>query len=229
MQIYPYNAPIILDDNTFVMYGGKTGTTTPALRDACYLIAEQQMTSYLGTFLLPTVVTGTIDYFFSPKGNFPTDYGYVSKLLWVRVTDAQEKPLYGLTGTYSFGAISEDTFGYIFIEQLYDYWHCSPYTKERFKFQYAYEAGLPTGTASQPAMLIALSTAAQIVLNELETVPANETTGDAGITDFTSLNYSEKRKMWKNTAFGASPKAAWIAHLVDSTVRKARRSVMLGR
>lgn len=226
MQIYPYTYPIILDDDKFVSHGGQTGTTTPAMRSAAYLIAEQQMTGYIGTFLLPTVVTGSMNYFSAPVGSIPTDYGYVSKLLWVRVLDPQDKELYVLSGTYSFGTIADDTFGYLFIENLYHHWNCS---NQPFRFQYAYEAGLPTGTASQPGMLVALTGAAQLVINELLPVSANETTGDAGVTDFTSLQYSETRKKWKNTAFGSSAKSAWIAKIIDGTIKKARRVFMLGK
>lgn len=229
MNIYPHSSPIILNDSIFTSYGGQTGTSSASLRNACYLIAEQQTSNYIGTFLLPTTITGSVDYFYNLRGSLSTDYGYVNKLLWMRVLDTHGDAIYGLTGTHSFASIAEDTFGYIYVEQLYNYWNCSYWGNTEYKFQYAYEAGLPTGVANQPGMLTALTTAAQLVLNELQLIPANETTGDAGITDFSSLQYSEKRKAWKNTAFGASPKSAWVAHMIDSTIKKARRAVILGR
>lgn len=235
MKIYPFKLPIILTDSIFTQYGGITGSSTSATRKAAYFIAEQQLSTYLGTLLLPTVITGTYDFFGNPKGFIPTDYGYVSKLLWLRVLDTQEKELYVLSGTNSFGAIHEDTFGYIYVENVGRLCGCLnsqgyyPGTKQEFKFQYAYEAGLPTGVGDQPSALILLTAAAQLVLNELEPVPANESTGDVGVEEFISLGYREYRKKWKNTAFGASAKSAWISHLADSTFHKARRSVMLGR
>lgn len=237
MKIYPFKLPIIMTDSIFTQYGGVTGSSTALTRQAAYFIAEQQLSTYLGTLLLPTVITGTYDFFNNPKGFIPTDYGYVSKLLWLRVLDTQEKELYVLSGTNSFGAIHEDTFGYIYVENVGKIcgWGYSSYngvypgTTQPFKFQFAYEAGLPTGVGNQPSALILLTAAAQLVLNELEPVPANETTGDAGVEEFISLGYREYRKKWKNTAFGSSAKAVWIAHMADSTFHKARRSVMLGR
>jgi hypothetical protein len=77
--------------------------------------------------------------------------------------------------------------------------------------------------------LLALTMAAQINLNEFAVVSANEGVGNVGIEEFSSLEYREKRKPWKNTSFGASAKSARVAQLVDSTIRKARRAVVLGR
>jgi len=70
--------------------------------------------------------------------------------------------------------------------------------------------------------------AAQISLNEIGFPSMNEGVGDVGIEEFYHLQYKETRKKWKNTAFGASTKASKIANLVDSTIRKARRALVLG-
>lgn len=226
MNIYPYSTPIILDDSTFVQYGGVTGTTTPAMRTAAYQIAEQQMTNHIGTFLLPTVVTETWDY--TPGIVYlATQYGYVSNLKDVQILDPEGKVLSVVTGSYyDYAAIRDDTFGYLYVQNLL--WFCNYYVNRPFKFSTTYTAGLPTGVANQPGMLMALTGAAQISLNEMLIVPANEGVGDVGIEEFTSLDYHEKRKKWHNTAFGSSAKASKIAQLVDSTVKKARRAVMLG-
>jgi len=227
MKIYPYNYPLILNDDTFVAYGGSTGTTTPQMRTAAYLIAEQQMSNHVGTFLLPTVITGSWDYQFG-NGYLATEYGYVSGLLGFVVQDHLGNTLKQLTGTHhNFAAIHDDSFGYLYIDQFLGY--CSIPCNNPYKFQAVYEAGLPTGVASQPGMLVALTAASQLVLNELLPVPANESTGDVGVLSFKSLDYSEVRKGWHKTAFGDSPKAAWVAHMVDSTIRKARRAILFGR
>lgn len=231
-KIYPYTYPLILNDEIFSEYGGKEGSSTPSRRLAAYQIAEQEMTSYIDTFLLPTKVTETKDYHYGNQF-LVTDYGYVSELLWVKVLDHNNVVLKQFSGTWSWAAIHEDTFGYLYVQDCLCYcgWneYGYDYLNQPYKFEVYYEAGLPTGTANQPAMLLALVEAAQLILNEMETIPANESTGDVGITEFTSLEYSEKRKMWKNTVFGSSPKSSWIAKLVDGTIKKARRSVMLGR
>lgn len=227
MKVYPYATPIILDDSVFVEYGGQTGTTTSAMRKAAYQVAEMQMTTHIDTFLLPTTVTGTWNYDTHGNTSLATEYGYVNELLWVRVLDHSGKELRVLDGAYhNWAAIREDTYGYVFVDQCVQSYNV---TSMPYIFQAAYVCGLPTGTANQPPMLLALTMAAQLTLNEMLIVPANETTGDAGVEEYKSLDYSEKRKKWSNSAFGASASAAKIAQLVNSTIKKARRSVMLGR
>jgi hypothetical protein len=79
-------------------------------------------------------------------------------------------------------------------------------------------------------MLSALTMSAGIELAEMTGFPtANEGVGDVGIVEYETLDYREKRKLWKNTTFGASAKSAKIANLVDGAVRKARRALFLGR
>jgi hypothetical protein len=227
LKIYPHpNKVLILTDAIFADYGGVTGTTTANMRAAAYQIAEQQMSSYIDTLLLPTVITGTYNY--NPGCSIlNTDYGYVSDILWVKILDPHGVALGMLTGTYTnYASIHEDTYGYIYVNQCLSM--CGAYNQP-YQFQVAYEAGLPTGTSSQPGMLMALSGAAQITLNEMLLVPANETTGDAGVETYRSLNYSETRKKWRNTIFGSSVQAAKIANFVDGTIKKARRGVMLGK
>jgi len=229
MKLYPFTAPIILDDSIFTAYGGLTGTSTPFMRSASYLIAEHQTSDYIGTLLLPTTLTGTSEYF-PGRGPIVTDYGYVTELGPVRARDTQGNIVFTITGTNSYAYVREDTYGYILVAA--DTVHsCFPHGAAYWpvKFEYTYVAGLPTGTANQPGMLIAMTKAAQLVLNEMYEVTANESTGDAGVTEFTILrDYSEKRKAWKNTIFGQSPAAAWIARMIDGTVKKARRALMFG-
>jgi hypothetical protein len=93
-----------------------------------------------------------------------------------------------------------------------------------------YEAGLPTGVASQPAVLLALTMAATISLNEMIFPSANESTGDIGIKEFTSMGYSgysEKRVDMQRNTFGSSAKAVKIGQLLSSTIRRARPKLFL--
>jgi hypothetical protein len=82
-------------------------------------------------------------------------------------------------------------------------------------------AGLPTGTASQADMLLALTLASEINLNRIVDATANEGTGDIGIEEFSNLGYRERRIGMKHTAFGNSAKANEIA-LMTNTYRKKR-------
>jgi len=226
MIVYPYNTPIIMDDDIFVSYGGQTGTSSLFQREAAYLIAEQQMTSYLGTYLLPTDITGSVPYDYRMKF-VPTDFGYVQRIYGARVVDAFGNTRFDISGSSSRMVINEDTFGYLY---LYDTeCRCGYPEYAPYYLQFMYQAGLPTGTANQPAMLLALTMAAQISLNEIGFPSMNEGVGDVGIEEFYHLQYKETRKKWKNTAFGASARAAKVAQLVDSTIRKARRALMIGR
>src|SRR3972149_5790771 len=61
-------APSILTDTIFVDYGGHTGTSTAAQRMAAYAIAEGQAAQEIGTFVAPTMVTGT--YSWPPMGQY---------------------------------------------------------------------------------------------------------------------------------------------------------------
>ena len=223
MNVYPYTSPIILNDQTFVNYGGQTGTTTQFQRQAAYLIAEQQMTNYVGTFLLPTIVTGT----FAPAGRVVSDYGYINQVYSVGVIsiDSYDGVSVRTQTTPGCYLIWDDTYAYIDTGCLFSACNCYPHVP--YQIQIAYQAGLPTGTANQPAFLLALTMAAQISLNEMVYPSQNEGTGDIGISEFTSIGYSEKRVPMGRNAFGTSAKAYKIGQLVQSTVKLARPTLML--
>lgn len=224
MLTYPFSSPIILTDNIFVQYGGQTGTFTSAQRQAAYLTAEMQATQYIGTFLLPTIVTGTYGY----AGRFvTTDYGYVHRIIAVTILSKDSATACTLQEDSSCAFIWDDTFGYLDARCLSaGACNCNNILVP-YQYRIAYEAGLPTGTANQPTVLLGLTMAAQIVLNEMAYPSANESTGDIGVTEFSSQQYSEKRNKLKHTAFGNSAKANYIAHLFDNTIKKARRTLVL--
>lgn len=235
MQIYPFTQPIILTDNIFLDYGGKTGTFTPAQRQSSYLVAEMQASNYIGTLLLPTNVTGTFP--FMGKRRIATDYGYVHQLYDVNVFSKS-----GLCGTCSLtdnggcGYIYEDTFGYIDVRQSLSIcgiaWDGSPlyYVNYPYQIQISYQAGLPTGTANLPPVLEALTILAQIDLNEKDPGNSgmNEGTGDVSIQEFRSLDYFEKRGEHSlvQTALGGSAKAMRARKLLDMAIKKARKVLL---
>ena len=230
MQIYPFQNPVIMNDQIFVQYGGKTGTFTPEQLQACYQMAEQQTVAFVGTFLLPTIVTGTFAPSLTYNHRIPTDYGYVHRILDVIVKTGQVTYSGGCELLSSRGGafIYEDTFGYIDVYKLQNIYGCgvgsSPY-----QYQIAYEAGLPTGTATLPLMLAAMTMATQINLNLLYPgiVGMNEGVGDVGIQEFESFGYHERRTAHSlvKTAFGGSAQASKIASMIKSCVRLARRSL----
>lgn len=220
MQIYPYSSPIILSDSVFTMYGGQTGTFGAAQRNAAYVIAEQQATTHIGAFLLPTIVTGTFPY----SSRIPTDYGYVSRVLSVGVLSKSSNCVLQSASGCVF--VWEDTFGYLDPSCIINSCNCAGWSIP-YQFQIAYESGLPTGTANQPGSLLALTMAATISLNEMIFPSQNEAVGDVGVQEFSSIDYSEKRVALGRNAFGSSAKAQKIAQLLNSTIKRAKKSLRL--
>jgi hypothetical protein len=238
MQIYPFNSPIILNDAVFSQYGGNgTGTFASAILQNAYLMAEMQVTSYIGAPLLPVTVTGT--YPFMHQNRLATDYGYVQQLLNVSILTRQNCTDCSLTSNEGCGYVYSDTFGYIDFRQLssicgWSWWGfpSSPYVLSYapYQIQVAYTAGLPTGTATQPGILRALTIVAQIALDDMfpGVVGQNESVGAVGIQEFKSLDYSEKRAdhALVKTALGDDARSQRAKKLIDMSVRKARKVLL---
>lgn len=222
MQTYPHNSALILNDSIFVEYGGQTGSFTAAQRSNSYRIAEQQASRYIGTLLLPTIVTGTFGY----EPRIVTDYGYVHDVYTVNILSQNNLQNCTLQSDEACVFLHEDTFGYLDVSCIINYCNCSgpivPY-----QVQVAYLAGLPSGTASQPPVLLALTMAATIALNEMTFPSQNESTGDIGLESYSSLDYSEKRVKARRTVFGTSARAEKIANLLDGAIKKARPAIYL--
>jgi hypothetical protein len=201
-----------------------------------------QTANYIGTLLLPAIVTGTFVTVQTATQRLTTDYGYVHRIVDVQVLTEKITLSGGCELLSSKGGafIYEDTFGYIDVYKLntiygiqynpYPYGGYLPISSNTpYQYRIVYEAGLPTGTASMPLMLQAMTMAAQIHLNEMfpGVVGMNEGTGDVGIQEYESFGYRERRTahaLVKN-AFGGSAIASKIASLIRSCVKLARRSL----
>jgi len=205
MTQYPYNSPQILSDSVFVLYGGNIGTSTSFQRQAAFLLAEEQMTEHLSSFLLPTIITGSAE---RVNGTvYELDYGHVQNVLRVTIVALQNTNPY-TTKTYTGTAsiVSQD-YGYINI-----------YTPAMYgivqSISAVYESGLATGTYTNPAVLTALTMAAQINLNEMDVSLSNESTADVGVQSFSNQSYSELRTKLGTTSFGNSAMSQRVARLV---------------
>ena len=206
MMEYPYNSSIVLTDSLFVKFGGQLGTSTSQQREMAYLLAEDQMTEHLSTFLIPTTITGSIS--LMNNGLFATEFGHVRQVNSVSIEVVRQlNPLQTEIHTGS-ALIRNAEHGYleVFVNCNYGLWMYKSYA--------AYESGFSTGTSAQPAMLAALTLAAQINLNEMDVSLANEGVADIGIQRFSNQSYSEERKFLGNTVFGNSAAAQRIARLV---------------
>lgn len=239
MQNYPFSSPIILNDDIFSQFGGQgTGTFPSATLQAAYQMAEIQVTDYIGAPLLPIAVTGT--YPFMHQNRIATDYGYVSQLLGVSILTKQNCNDCGLTiNSNACGYVYQDTYGYVDFRQLatvcgWSWWGFpySPYvlTYAPYQIQFAYITGLPTGTASQPTILRALTIVAQTNLNDMfpGVVGQNESVGAVGIQEYHSLDYFEKRAEHAliKTALGDDAMSQRAKKLIDSTVKRARKVLL---
>lgn len=217
-MIYPYTSAQVLTDAIFTEYGGSTGTSTAAQRQAAYYIAERWMSSEVGTLIVPTDVTGTF-YYPNVGNSIKLDYSYVWSVSQVRFIDPSEKNYYTITGTANYdAALRSKERGIVDVYTILGYyqqcrcaWPQYPYLVE-----ITYNAGLPTGTYTSPNMLMALTMAAGIALDEISGFGGEPF---QGITEFRNQQYMEKRLTPVMTVFGASPKAQLIKGLVSDLIR----------
>ena len=218
MNFYPYLTPIILDDNSFVNYDSDgIANTSFAQRQAAYRIAEMAASEDLNTFLKPTIVTGTHDAAYQ----IVTEYAFVHRVILTRFINTKEEVYYSVSGTANdYVSIKNKERGIVDIDYLLgssSHYHGGVYP---YQIQLVYEAGLPTGTSTGSDVLLALSTYARIILNEIIGF-GNEAPGDIGVTDFKNQQYTESRVALLRTSFGSSAKANF-AHGLLTKLRKLR-------
>ena len=212
MQQYAYNTPQILTDEIFLLYGGRTGTSSAPQRDIAYALAEEQMTEYIGAYIVPTAVTGT--FFWRGRNPLELDYGWVISVQSVTINSRDYSNGCGFDSATGCFLVRNPQYGYLDVSYLLSCGGCGAVVgAPPYNIQVAYTSGLSTGTYTSPAMLSALVLAAQINLNEIDVSLSNESIADIGITDFTNQRYSEKRMKLGNTAFGNSPMANRVARL----------------
>jgi hypothetical protein len=216
MNYYPYSYPLILTDTIFNLYGGHTGSSVSAQRQAAYFIAEITASDDLSTFLLPTIVTGT--YLYSPLHKFVLDQGYVTKIIQTKYICQDEDVYYTVLGTANdYVTLENEEYGIVTINGSCSICGSLAYP---FKVQFVYEAGFPSGTSYHPDILLGLTTYADIILNEIQGY-GNEAPGDIGVTDYRNQGYSESRVALIRTAFGTSAKAQFVRGLFTK-LRKYR-------
>ena len=224
MNIYPYISPIILTEALYHEYGGQDGSSVSVQRQNAFWIAEKRVTEYIGTFLLPTIITGTFPY---NNNNFiATDYGYVNRVLSASVLSLNNLQTCTLQTDTACVFVFNDTFGYLNLSCVNSVCGCGGWLQP-YQFQIAYEAGLPTGTANLPGIEHALTIVAELALNEMIYPRANESAGDRGIEQWSAQDYSERRKPLKRTALGQSARANYASELLDISVKRAKRAITL--
>jgi hypothetical protein len=219
-------SPSILTDAIFVVYGGQTGTSTAAQRTASYCIAEGAAVDEIGTFLTPTTYTGTFPW--PPQGQF-------YKLPHDHITN-----IVSLTSIHEAGCECTDTVielegcawiddadnGIIDVRIIGNTVRAScaaccscgggawgygmPY-----QFRAVYQAGLPLEAASDPRLLMGLTTFADLSLQQMiDPSGAEGGPGDPGVQSFSAQGYGETRTKLKDTALGSSARANYAAKLL---------------
>jgi hypothetical protein len=218
-EIYPYNSPIILTEALFQKYGGEIDSSKPEMREIAFVIAEEVVSEDIGTFLLPTTVTGSFSY--NQIHPVITDYSYVHSVNSVQFLDRKESVYYSVTGTNNvYVSIRDDTYGIIDVHNMLLNCQCSSrWGLYPYKIDISYTAGLPTGTASGHKFLLALTTYASMVLNQMEGF-GNEADGLIGVDEFKNQDYSEKRHALKNTIYGSSARANFVSNLLTKYRKK---------
>lgn len=222
MIFYPYNNPIILTDAIFAMYGGETGTSTAGQKQAAYLGAEVEMTGWLGTYLLPTSVTGSFPY---PIHNQPImlDHTYIHAINSVTLFDdlGISNDLLSSNGC---GVVFDNTWGYVHVRDVWGSFHHA-LSPDHYTVEIGYTAGLPSGTSYNPLMLQSLTTLADILLKDMVDPFALEGgAGDPGINSWSDMSHSETRRFGTGaqTSLGTSPRAVAAMRRVGHLVKTKR-------
>lgn len=226
---YYHLAPVVLTDSMFFEYAptcSMTGTATQ--RHAAFTIAEQQMIQHLGTFLLPTSVTGT---FLFPVPMKPLIMPYhhlisIDRVVAKSLDDCSDCDLTDHEGC----AIIRDNVGYIdlhIVEQGAKSL-CGGCAGGYYLAEITLTAGYPTGVAANDhALHMALAKLAEITMAEMIDPGANEGgPGDPGLSGWSSQGYSETRMPLFRNSMGAGPMANYIARLVRHL--KVHRALRFG-
>lgn len=212
MHNYPYNSAIILTDTLFNLYGGHTGSSVAAQRQAAYFISEIAVSDDISTLLLPTIVTGT--YLYNPLHEFILDHGYITKIIQTKYICQDESVFYTVAGTANdYVTLLDGEYGTAIINASGGGLCNCGNSNIPFKVQFVYEAGLPSGTSYHPDILLGLVTYADIILNEIQGY-GNEAPGDIGVQDYRNQGYSESRVALIRTVFGTSARAQFVHKLL---------------
>jgi hypothetical protein len=210
---YPYADAIVMNDTVFQKYGGLLADTLPDMRKAAYQIAEQFVSEDLETYLLPTIITGTYNY--SPR--LLLENTYVNQVYILRFFDLSDTLYWTISGTSNIYASLRNNgeYGIVDLHQVMSSCGgCMQYGTYPYKIQAVHNAGLSSGTSSQSRVLMALTMASKIMLNEMIGF-GNEAPGDIGVQSYSNQNYRETRVALLRTAYGTSAQAQMIHKLLS--------------
>lgn len=226
--------PSILTDAIFVDYNGQTGTSSSAQRQATYAIAEGKAVEEIGTFVSPTLVTGT--YSWPPMNqSLQLEHTHVSMIHAVTAIhdagcDCADDSI-ELSGC---AWLLDADGGLVSLRECGDTLRascsgcgCSHPGHGPLQARIVYTAGLPTGAAFDPRLLIGLVTWADLALQQMiDPAGAEGGPGDPGVQRYSSIGYNEERTALLRTAMGSSARANYGANMLR--VFKFKRAMKLG-
>lgn len=208
-------SPGVLTESIFSTYGGYTGTATAAQLNGAFCIGEQRAQTELGTFLVPTSVTGTFLSAMALIGPFALDC--------TRIHSVDEAILFcenhyseTLRECTSYARIKEPTAGVVELRVSPGYCGSCGICGVPLMFRINYTAGLPAGvSAGTPAILNAVTIAADLALQQMVDPSASEGgPGDPGVQQWGSFSYRETRTPLRRTGIGSSARANYAAELL---------------
>ncbi len=230
MTVQPYlpylvTGTAVLTDIIYASFGGDLDSTTAPQRNNAYQIAEQFAIEEIGTFLVPTTISGTFAWpQFDLRFNLPhTHVRSVSSLTAIHEAGcdcaADQVELSGCAW------IIDHRAGIVNLRQCGDNVAGQPSIAcgctyrahgEPLLYQIVYEAGIEAGrVAANASSLQGLTIAAELALEQITDPSAAESgPGDASVLSFSDTGYSQTRQFLVMTAFGGSPRANYAARML---------------
>lgn len=206
-------SPQILTDELFFLYGGLTGTSTPAQRQIAYQTAEYLIADYLNTFLTPTTVTGT--FVRHPIHPLQTDFVFVQSVEQVILYSVDRSSSCVLSVNNTSCVYLRDARRGVLDLNVYGPCGCT-LAPNLYQVEVVYTAGIPSGTVYNSPIMSALVLVAQDELDEMMGI--SETPGGVGIIEWQNQEYREKLAVIKQTEFGSTPEAQRVARLLRGFV-----------
>lgn len=230
MDVIYAGIPQILTEQIYARYNGWSGSATSEQLQDAFTAGETDMQTYLGTYLVPTTLTGTFQFPYTDNRLLLP----VSEVTWVGtptvlLTNVFNGQLVSVTDQAA-AFINADGSGVINMQILLQFlWTRCAFDGMPYQVQLPYTAGYPAGyLASQPAFLMGLVKAAELNLQQiLDPGRAEGGLGNAGIIAWSSLKYSERRtdKSVRGSVFGNSVTANWIARKVEPFRKRRLRKL----
>lgn len=230
MTVQPYlpylvTGTAVLTDSIYASFGGDLDSTTAGQRNNAYQIAEQFAIEEIGTFLVPTTISGTFAWpQYDQRFNLPhTHVRTVSSLTAIHEAgcDCADDQV-ELSGC---AWIIDPRAGIVDLRQCGDNVAGQPSIAcgctyrahgEPLLYQIVYEAGIEAGrVAANASAKQGLTIAAELALEQITDPAAAEGgPGDPSLTNFSDTGYSATRQFLVMTAFGGSPRANYAARML---------------